>query len=84
MLSLNTFIFGAVQVETEYRKRGVYEYVERGTEVSPPKCAKKGSITSPGYSSGQRGLTVNQLTLVFGSSNLSPGTILALIIEAKH
>ena len=28
----------------------------------------------PGYSSGQRGVTVNHLAFAFGSSNLSPGT----------
>jgi phage shock protein C len=41
--------------------------------TKPPKSAGM-LVDGPGYPSGQRGLTVNQLAYAFGSSNLSPGT----------
>ncbi len=37
-------------------------------------CIEYGSTITPSYSSGQRGLTVNQLALAFGGSNPSLGT----------
>ena len=46
----------------------------RGFECRIPAPLPAGNTTSGGYSSGQRGQTVNLLTYVYGGSNPSPPT----------
>ena len=45
---------------------------QRGFECRIPAPLPAGNTTSGGYSSGQRGQTVNLLTYVYGGSNPSP------------